>query len=631
MNAMTGLCAILALVALLDVCLAERNCTNVTLADVYFLDDSSNSIARVGWTRELNFTCNVAKAVSFGPKGAQFAFGQFSTAYEHVADLNSFSSANSFCEQVLATKQLKWNTNTAGALDAVRDGNYLFDESKGARTDVAKVVVVITDGQSDNTTATQEAAAKIRSQGVKIIAVGVGSVNIAELDGISGRTGSALSVKTFSAIEEIREELLQRICEADPPTTVPPCVTVKPTAVFFALDSSSSIGSENFAKSVAFARDTANGVDVEYRGACTYGTHVRKVSAYTDDKELFITRLEGAQYQNSTTQTDLAIDYFVDQSSTIATDIQKIEIVITDGKSTEPEKTQASAQRAREAGSIILAVAVGDSVDKEELDGITGDPNLVFYADDFNDLANRVRELTQTVCAVTPRATPTPAQCGDVSTSTTTTTTTTTEEPTTTTKEPTTTPPTLKPCPPAKPLDIFYCIDASGSIGVENFGQNIVLLTLLTNALTVGPDNANVATDVYGTHDYPVHGLLSDKEEIIEKIKQIPYRNSSTGTDLCIDHAVQVLTNGRADAVKIMIVVTDGKSNNATRTAASADAAHAAGITGFAVGVGSDVSEPELNRIASDPGKVFHAPSYDQILVVAEALSKGTCDQSNHP
>lgn len=76
------------------------------------------------------------------------------------------------------------------------------------------------------------------------------------------------------------------------------------------------------------------------------------------------------------------------------------------------------------------------------------------------------------------------------------------------------------------------------------------------------------------------------------------------------------------------IVVTDGRSSNPTQTAAEAKKARDAGITVLAIGVGSGVSKPELNAIATDPDSthVFAADNFDALKSLKALLSTKACE-----
>ena len=83
----------------------------------------------------------------------------------------------------------------------------------------------------------------------------------------------------------------------------------------------------------------------------------------------------------------------------------------------------------------------------------------------------------------------------------------------------------------------------------------------------------------------------------------------------------------RPGVPNIGIIVTDGRSNNAAATQAAANAARAAGIELFSVGVGSGVSRAELNSMATDPDNshVFMVDDFSKLAQIKSAFQQQTC------
>ena len=74
--------------------------------------------------------------------------------------------------------------------------------------------------------------------------------------------------------------------------------------------------------------------------------------------------------------------------------VVKIGIVITDGKSNDPEETAAKAEEARKAGITLFSIGVGQGVDETELAAIANKPReeYLFTVNDYNAL-NTIKEL----------------------------------------------------------------------------------------------------------------------------------------------------------------------------------------------------------------------------------------------
>ena len=83
----------------------------------------------------------------------------------------------------------------------------------------------------------------------------------------------------------------------------------------------------------------------------------------------------------------------------------------------------------------------------------------------------------------------------------------------------------------------------------------------------------------------------------------------------------------RDGVVKVVVVITDGKSHNVGATRLEAALLRAAGAHVFAVGVGSQFVESELRAIASRPSDefVFTVENYKALAHIRHLLALKTC------
>ena len=95
---------------------------------------------------------------------------------------------------------------------------------------------------------------------------------------------------------------------------------------------------------------------------------------------------------------------------------------------------------------------------------------------------------------------------------------------------------------------------------------------------------------------------FSDKSDLIDAIRDVPYENGNTKTSggLRVMHFEQFTrANGdRADAPNIAIVMTDGESTwDSDRTIPDAEAARIAGIQIYSIGITESIDEQEARKI----------------------------------
>lgn len=109
------------------------------------------------------------------------------------------------------------------------------------------------------------------------------------------------------------------------------------------------------------------------------------------------------------------------------------------------------------------------------------------------------------------------------------------------------------------------------------------------------------------------------------------YQCGTTATDEAILKAVDdvmTATHGsRNTAAKVLIVITDGNSNDIFDTKHAAEKAHGQNIVTFAVGVGSLIGKNELDIIGTTPSctHVFTVNDYSEIKALKEEIQKSTC------
>lgn len=97
-------------------------------------------------------------------------------------------------------------------------------------------------------------------------------------------------------------------------------------------------------------------------------------------------------------------------------------------------------------------------------------------------------------------------------------------------------------------------------------------------------------------------GEINAPFEFRKAVNQIPFEPGLTNTAAAIELARQQFRqNGRQDAPHVLLVVTDGRSNDRDATLQAAANTRAHDIEIFMIGVGSNVDTDELNAVASDP------------------------------
>uniref|UniRef100_A0A668S096 VWFA domain-containing protein n=1 Tax=Oreochromis aureus TaxID=47969 RepID=A0A668S096_OREAU len=185
-----------------------------TQVDIAFLLDGSGSVSTSDFQTMTKFVEDLIK--SFLSVDAQFSVSQFSSLPRVHFYFKKFSSSGSLKTEIDGITQLGGSTHTAKAIRHVV--NNVFTPQRGSRPDVKKVLIVITDGQSNDRYDLGNAAQLAGNQNIVRFAIGVGNAFIQpeakkELRTIASSPSDnhVFQVQNFNALEIIRQSLQDKI------------------------------------------------------------------------------------------------------------------------------------------------------------------------------------------------------------------------------------------------------------------------------------------------------------------------------------------------------------------------------------------------------------------------------------
>ncbi|KAI6075098.1 Collagen alpha-1(XXII) chain-like protein [Aix galericulata] len=182
--------------------------------------------------------------------------------------------------------------------------------------------------------------------------------------------------------------------------------------------------------------------------------------------------------------------------------------------------------------------------------------------------------------------------------------------------------------------DLVFILDASSSVGKEDFEKVRQWVANLVETFEIGPDKTRVGVVRYSdrpTTEFDL-GKYKTREEIKEAARKIKYYGGNTNTGDALryinTYSFSKEAGGRLSdrtVKKVAILLTDGRSQDYVLYPATA--ARQAGIRIFAVGVGEALKE-ELDEIASEPksAHVFHVSDYNAIDKIRGKLRRRLCE-----
>ncbi|XP_072305551.1 collagen alpha-1(XII) chain-like [Eucyclogobius newberryi] len=179
-------------------------------ADLLLLVDGSYSIGLANFAKVRAFLEVLVKSFDIGPDKVQMSLVQYSRDPHPEFYLNTHQDLDSVLKAIRTFPYRGGSTNTGRALTYVRERVLLT--SRGARTQVPTVTILITDGKSSD--AFRGPASRLQASDVEVFAVGVKDAVRSELEAIASDPPQThvFEVEDFDAFQKISRELSQSIC-----------------------------------------------------------------------------------------------------------------------------------------------------------------------------------------------------------------------------------------------------------------------------------------------------------------------------------------------------------------------------------------------------------------------------------
>uniref|UniRef100_A0A8C8JU68 VWFA domain-containing protein n=1 Tax=Oncorhynchus tshawytscha TaxID=74940 RepID=A0A8C8JU68_ONCTS len=181
--------------------------------DIAFLLDGSGSVNRVDFEKMKGFVKDLIR--EFLERDTKFAVAQYSGYCTIHFDLNTFNVMNRDY-QVNSIAQQGGGTYTAASMKKVVQE--VFSTSRGSRPKAKRIMIVITDGQSNDSGMLKNAASEAEAKNIIRFAIGVGrafssSSARKELETIASYPPSnhIFQVGSFQALDQIKDTLQNSI------------------------------------------------------------------------------------------------------------------------------------------------------------------------------------------------------------------------------------------------------------------------------------------------------------------------------------------------------------------------------------------------------------------------------------
>ncbi|XP_071180735.1 collagen alpha-5(VI) chain-like [Mytilus edulis] len=182
-------------------------------ADIIFIADASTSIGITDFGKLKSFMKKVISNFEIGTDKIQIGLVTFSNSSKTEFPLKAYSSSDELDKAIDGVHYTQGLTFTHLALEEVL--KHGFTAQAGARDDVPRIVVIVTDGWSRDPTNTLINAQKAKDAGIIMFSIGVG--NYLDEDELKAMSSDPVEIHSFmvedySALESIQNSVASKVC-----------------------------------------------------------------------------------------------------------------------------------------------------------------------------------------------------------------------------------------------------------------------------------------------------------------------------------------------------------------------------------------------------------------------------------
>ncbi|CAD5124625.1 DgyrCDS12894 [Dimorphilus gyrociliatus] len=424
-------------------------------ADIVFVLDESGSVTEPNWIKQLEFTNELVDMFPIASDKVRIGYVTYSSKVNKVRHLKDTPTKAEIKQIISQLSYAKGGTNTPAAVFSAATTS--FSKGNGDRIEtpaVPNIMIIMTDGKTSSQYKPDFDlnAALLRSKkDIEVFAIGISAgVDEQEIEALASLPVDEhkFIVNDFSALNTIKQKILNAICKStaakaspcdknpchDPGTTK--CVNGGNGAytceckvgyvgkhcetrcgvadIAWIIDSSGSIGKDNYVKQMKFIRDFCDKLDISPTAsqvaAVSFGLTARLDFDFKQhqDKASLLTAIDGISYMQSYTNTSGGIRRAIEKVFTPAggdrLDKPNIAIVITDGESNKDKDDTIPAAKLLHKhttlGVSTFCVAVGSGVKQSEVKGIASDPDSEFVIEikNYNEINQHLTKILEGTC-----------------------------------------------------------------------------------------------------------------------------------------------------------------------------------------------------------------------------------------
>ncbi|XP_058521155.1 collagen alpha-3(VI) chain [Ochotona princeps] len=575
----------------------QADVRNGSAADIIFLVDTSRSTAKHQFQLVRQFLYDVIESLAEGGNDFHFALVQL-TGSPHTEFLfNTYHTNQEVLSHISNMSYPGGSNGTGQGLADVMRKHLSAAAGSRAFAGVPQVVVVVTDGRSEDSLALP--SAEFKSADVNVYAVGVEDTEEGALRELASTplNTHVFNLENLTSLHDVVGQLVSCVHASVRPqragdTDALKDVTAPDSAdLLFLIDGSDNTGSAHFAVIRDFLVNVLDRLSIGAQqirvGVVQYSQEPRTVfrlDSYSSKAQVLdavkALGFAGGELAN----LGLALEFVVENhftragGSRVEEGVPQVLVLISAGPSSDEIHDGAVALKQASVFSFGLGA---QAASRAELQQIATEDNLVFMVPEFRNFGDLQEQLLPYIVGVAQRHIVLQ-------------------------------PPTIiTQVVEVNKRDIVFLVDGSAKLGPASFNAIREFITKIIQRLEIGPDLIQVAVAQYADSVRPEFNFntYQSKREVITAVRRMRLLDGSAlNTGYALDFVRNNLftssTGYRASegVPKLLVLLTGGKSQD--DISQPAQELKRSGILAFAVG-NSVADKLELEEIAFDPTLVF--------------------------
>ncbi|XP_034862669.1 collagen alpha-3(VI) chain isoform X2 [Mirounga leonina] len=575
----------------------QADVKNGAAADIIFLVDSSWSIGKEHFQLVREFLYDVIESLAVGDSDFRFALVQFNGNPHTEFLLNTYRTKQEVLSHISNMSYTGGSNETGKGLEYVMQNHLTEAAGSRASDGVPQVIVVLTDGHSDDGLALP--SAELKSADVNVFAIGVEDADEGALKEIASEPLNmhVFNLENFTSLHDIVGDLVSCVQSSVAPegaggTDTLKDITAQDSAdIIFLIDGSNNTGSVHFAVIRDFLVNLLERLSVGAQqirvGVVQYSDEPRTVfslDTYSTKAQVLdaVKALEftGGELAN----VGLALDFVVENhftragGSRVEEGVPQVLVLISAGPSSDEIRDGVVALKQASVFSFGLGA---QAASRAELQHIATNDNLVFTVPEFRSFGDLQEQLLPYIVGVAQRHIVLQ-------------------------------PPTIvTEVIEVNKRDIVFLVDGSSALGLANFNAIRDFIAKVIQRLEIGQDLIQVAVAQYADTVRPEFYFNSypSKREVITAVRRMkPMEGSVLYTGSALDFVRNNLFTSSAGyraaegVPKLLVLITGGKSLD--EISQPAQELKRSSIMSFAIG-SKATDQAELEEIAFDSSLVF--------------------------